>query len=248
MSRQSSFLPVASGRDCLSRLALPPESIKLSAMHVHPDKTRRSPFIRFAQSIVRWFFRISMLPFLLRVEGMRRYPTTGAVLVCSNHQSNLDPMILGCVCPRPLNYLAKKQLFDFKPLGWFLRWNDGIELDRDGGLAGIKETLKRLKKGESIIVFPEGTRSIDGELQPLKRGFCTLARRTKAAVLPVGIAGARNALPRKSLVPVIGAKIQVVLGEAIEADEYADLSDEELTLLLEQRIKECFEKARKIKG
>ena len=217
-------------------------------MHVHLDKTRRPPVIRFLQEIVRWFFRISMLPFLLRVEGMRRYPTTGAVMVCSNHQSNLDPMILGCVCPRPLNYLAKKQLFSFKPLGWFLRWNDGIEIDREGGLSGIKETLKRLKRQESVIMFPEGTRSVDGEIQPFKRGFCTLAKKTKAALLPVGIAGARNAMPHGSLIPVIGAPVQVVLGDPITHEMYAEMSDEEMTVLLEQRIRECFAKAREIKA
>lgn len=210
------------------------------------DKTRRPPLQRFAQTIVRWFFRISMLVFRIRVKGIERYPRSGPMLVCSNHQSNLDPLILGCVCPRPVNYLAKKQLFSFGPLGWFLRWNDAIELDRKKGLGGIKETLKRLKRNESVIMFPEGTRSRDGELLPVKGGFCTLVKKTKVAILPVAIEGAWDALPRDSPLPNFRATIQVVFGDPIGPKEYMPLSDEALTSLLELRIRECFEQAREI--
>ncbi|QEG22118.1 1-acyl-sn-glycerol-3-phosphate acyltransferase [Mariniblastus fucicola] len=189
-----------------------------------------------------------MLPYRIRIDGMKRYPRTGPMLVCSNHQSNLDPLILGCACPRPVNYLAKKQLFKFPPLGWFLRWNDAIELDREAtGLGGIKETLKRLKKKESVVMFPEGTRSRDGELLPIKRGFCTLVKKTKVTIMPVAIDGAWDALPRHSPWPNFGATINVVFGDPIEPEEYADLSDDELTALLEEKIRECFEKARRMK-
>ena len=210
------------------------------------DKTRRPLPIRAAQNVVRWFFRMSMMPFRIRVDGMPRYPRTGPVLVLSNHQSNLDPMILGCVCPRPVNYLAKKQLFSFKPLGWFLRWNDTIELDRKASLGGIKETMKRLKRKESVVMFPEGTRSVDGQLQPIKGGFCTLVKKTKVSIMPAAIDGAWDVLPRDSPIPNFLATIQVVLGKTIEPEEYLELSDEELTELLEEKIRECFEKAQAI--
>lgn len=210
------------------------------------DITRRPPVLRFAQAIVRWFFRISMLVFRIRVDGMERYPRTGPILVCSNHQSNLDPLILGCACPRPINYLAKKQLFSFRPLGWFLRWNDGIEIDRKKGLGGIKETLKRLKRNESVLMFPEGTRSRDGELQPVKGGFCTLVKKTKVTIMPVAIDGAWDALPSHSPLPNFRATIQVAFGDPIAPEEYLPLSDEALTSLLELRIRECFENAKQI--
>lgn len=211
------------------------------------DKIRRPIHIRIAQSMVRWFFRMSMLVFRLRVRGMKNYPHHGAMLVCSNHQSNLDPIILGCACPRPVNYLAKKQLFHFKPLGWFLRWNDAIELDREKGLGGIKETLKRLKRNESVVMFPEGTRSKDGQLQPIKSGFCTLVKKTKVPILPVAIDGAWDALPRHSPMPNFGTTIAVVFGDPIAPDQYRDLSDEELTQLLDDKISGCFETARAMK-
>ena len=212
------------------------------------DKKRRPRGTRFAQWIVRWFFRMSLTTmFRVRVDGMDRYPRTGPMLVCSNHQSNLDPLLLGCACPRPVNYLAKKQLFEFGPLGWFFTWNDCIKIDREKGLGGIKETLKRLKRKESVVMFPEGTRSKDGRLQTVKSGFCTLARRAKVSILPVAIDGSWDALPPHSPLPNFGESVQVVFGDAIEAHEYADLSDEDLTALLEKRIRECFERARRMK-
>ena len=169
-------------------------------------------------------------------------------MICSNHVSNLDPMLLGCACPRPVNYLAKKQLFSFKPLGWFLRWNDTIELDREASsMAGIKETLRRLKKKESVIMFPEGTRSKDGKLQPFKRGFVALVKKTKVAILPVAIDGAQDAMPRNSLLPNFKATIQIAFGEAIYPEQYMELTDEELMALLDTKIRQCMEKARAMK-
>ena len=179
---------------------------------------------------------------------MNRYPRTGPIMICSNHVSNLDPMLLGCACPRPVNYLAKKQLFSFKPLGWFLRWNDTIELDREASsMAGIKETLRRLKKKESVILFPEGTRSKDGKLQPFKRGFVALVKKTKVAIMPVAIDGAQDAMPRNSLLPNFKATIQIAFGEAIYPEQYMELTDEELMGLLDTKIRECMEKARAMK-
>ena len=212
------------------------------------DITRRPLAIRIAQSFVRWCFRMSSLPFRIRVDGMNRYPRTGPIMICSNHVSNLDPMLLGCACPRPVNYLAKKQLFSFKPLGWFLRWNDTIELDREASsMAGIKETLRRLKKKESVILFPEGTRSKDGKLQPFKRGFVALVKKTKVAIMPVAIDGAQDAMPRNSLLPNFKATIQIAFGEAIYPEQYMELTDEELMGLLDTKIRECMEKARAMK-
>lgn len=188
-----------------------------------------------------------MLAFRIRVSGMKHYPKIGPMLVCSNHQSNLDPLILGCACPRPVNYLAKKGLFEFKPLGWFLNWNDAIPIDREGGLGGIKETLKRLKRNESVLMFPEGTRSVDGKLQPVKRGFCTLVKKTKVPIVPVGLDGAWDAMPPHSPIPNFRATIQVVIGKPIMPREIVGLTDDELTAMLEERIRNCFEKAQAMK-
>lgn len=202
--------------------------------------------MRFGQGMVRWFFRMSLLLFYrIRIHGLENYPETDGALICANHQSNLDPLVMGVSCPRPVNYLAKQSLFRWKPLGWFLSSNDAIPIDREGaGIAGMKETLRRLKRGESVVIFPEGSRSTDGELQPLKQGFCSLARRTSATLVPVAIEGTYDAMPPKCKAPRLG-RIHLVFGQPVEPDEYQDLDDDQLTLLLQERIADCFVVARK---
>ncbi len=211
-----------------------------SAAHARP------PHVRFAQNMVRWFFRIFLLLcYRIRIHGLENYPCADGALICPNHQSNLDPIVMGVSCPRPVNYLAKETLFRWKPLGWFLSSNDAIPIDREGaGIAGMKETLRRLKRGESVVIFPEGSRSLDGELQPLMKGFCSLARRTSASLVPAGIEGTYDAMPPKCRLPRCG-QIQIVFGPPVSPDEYADLDDDAMVELLRQRIEHCFAQARK---
>jgi 1-acyl-sn-glycerol-3-phosphate acyltransferase len=180
----------------------------------------------------------------IRVYGLENYPVRDGDLICPNHQSNLDPLVVGVACPRAVNYLGKETLFRWPPLGWFLRWNDVIPIDRSrSGIGGMKETLRRLKRGESVALFPEGSRSRDGELQPLMKGFCSLARRTSARLVPVGIEGTFAALPPSASVPRPG-RVRVVFGTPIDPDEYADLDDDQLVELLSRRIAVCFAVAR----
>ena len=206
----------------------------------------RSPQKRFGQDVVRWFFRIYLLLFYrIRIHGLENYPDVDGALVCANHQSNLDALVMGVSCPRPANYLAKATLFEWAPLAWFVRFNDAIPIDRKGtGIGGMKETLRRLKRGESVVIYPEGARSLDGELQPLMKGFCSLARRTSASLVPVGIEGTFDALPPKSKLPRPG-RIHIVFGPAILAEEYQDLNDDQMTELLRQQIANCFAEARR---
>ena len=164
-------------------------------------------------------------------------------MICSNHQSNLDPILLGVVCKRFNNFLSKQSLFNFKPLAWFLKKNDTILIDRASGLAGMKQTLKRLKKAEPVVMFPEGTRSSDGEMLPLKPGFVTLVKRTKASVIPIGIAGAFDAWPKGRLIPW-PVTIEMVVGKPISFETSKDMSEDELVQLLTEGISSCFEEAK----
>jgi 1-acyl-sn-glycerol-3-phosphate acyltransferase len=184
----------------------------------------------------------------MRVEGRERIPSSGPVLVCSNHQSHFDPVLVGLCSDRPMNYLARESLFRIPGFRQLIELYDAIPLDRDGtGLAGLKETLRRLKRGEMVLVFPEGTRTHDGELGPLKPGFLTLARRAQAAVLPVGIDGAFDALPRHHCCPRL-ARICVSLGEPIAAAEAAALDDREFLAEVERRMRFCHHQARGMRG
>lgn len=180
------------------------------------------------------------LAFRLRYSGLENIPKTGAVLVVSNHQSHFDPPFIGTGCWRRMNYLARETLFRFAPLGWLIHTLDAIPIDRDGlGLNGLKESLRRLKRGEMVLIFPEGTRTRDGEVAPFRPGFTVLAARSKAAILPVAIAGAFDAWPRSQMFPRRGT-IHVHFGQPIPPEEVASCDERDLVAEVEQRVRRCY--------
>src|SRR5262249_24375113 len=159
--------------------------------------------------------------------------------ICANHQSYFDPVLVGLVFNQRLNFLARSTLFRFAPFRWLLEFLDAIPIERDGmGLGGLRETMKRLKAGEFVLIFPEGTRTTDGDVAPLKPGFCAVARRAKVPLVPVGFDGAFQAWPRDSKLPRPSV-VRVVVGPPITPDEVAALTDEELVDELEARIRNC---------
>ena len=182
--------------------------------------------------------------FRIRCEGRQHIPPHGPVLVLSNHQSHLDPVLVGLACDRRLNYLARETLFRFAPFRWLINSLDAIPIDREGvGLAGLKETLKRLKRDEMVLIFPEGTRSEDGEVAALKPGFCALAKRAKAPLLPVAIDGAWHSWPKHELLPR-RTVIHVQFGRPIRPEEITAFTDRELVEEVERRIRQCHKQAR----
>jgi len=189
----------------------------------------------------------AILLFRIRCRGREFVPLDGGGLVLSNHQSHLDPVLVGLATDRRLNYLARDTLFRFAPFRWLINSLDAIPLDREGlGLGGLKETLKRLKRGELVLIFPEGTRTRDGEVGTLKPGFCALARRAGVPLLPVGIDGAFDSWPRSRLLPA-PAVIHIQFGEPLEPAEIAGLDDRELVAEMDRRIRACHHKARQFR-
>jgi 1-acyl-sn-glycerol-3-phosphate acyltransferase len=185
--------------------------------------------------------------FGLRVAGREHWPPAGGGLVCANHQSYFDPPLIGLTCDRRMNYLARDSLFDVPGLAQLIHFLDAIPIDREGGgLAGLKETLRRLKSGELVLIFPEGTRTHDGEVAALKPGFIAVARRSRVPLVPVAIDGAYQAWPRTAKFPR-PTRLAVVIGPPILADLVAELSDEDLLAELEQRILNCHAEARALR-
>jgi 1-acyl-sn-glycerol-3-phosphate acyltransferase len=187
------------------------------------------------------------LAFRIRWTGAENFPVTGGALICANHQSFFDPPLVGLTCNRRMNYLARDTLFKSRLLGPLIRFLDAIPIDREGGgLAGLKETLRRLKAGEQVLIFPEGTRTSDGEVGTLKPGFCSVTRRSRVPLVPVGIDGAYQAWPRSAKLPGLG-RIAIVIGERMEPEFIASLSDAEVVAELESRIKQCHAQARSLR-
>jgi 1-acyl-sn-glycerol-3-phosphate acyltransferase len=187
---------------------------------------------------------LAIAVYRVRYSGRRNIPTIGGVLVVSNHQSHLDPPLVGIGCPRQMNYLARDTLFRFAPFRWLISSVDAIPIDREGiGLGGIKESLRRLKRGEMVLIFPEGTRSHDGQIAPFRPGFTALAARSGAAILPVAIEGAFQAWPRWRNWPGSG-RIRVRFGAPITPAEIAGRDERELLAEVERRVRQCHEELR----
>jgi 1-acyl-sn-glycerol-3-phosphate acyltransferase len=162
------------------------------------------------------------LIYRLRAYGGRRIPRTGPVLLVANHQSYLDPpCIATSVHCRQLDFLARGGLFKFRPLGFLIRNLNAIPLREDGSdTAAIKASIFRLEQGSAVLIFPEGTRSPDGSMQPFKRGVAVLVKRALCPVVPVAIEGAYESWPRNQRAPSILSKhIAVAFGHPISHDE-----------------------------
>src|SRR6266446_5928883 len=117
----------------------------------------RRPWYALLQFLCRLLVTVF---FGYRSRGQRHVPAAGGALLLSSHQSFLDPVLIGVPTLRPLNYLARETLFRFTPLRWLIRSLSAMPIDREGlGISGLKETLRRLRRGEIVVIFPEGTRT-----------------------------------------------------------------------------------------
>lgn len=171
-------------------------------------------------------------------------PRTGPALLLANHQSHYDPPCIGAASRRRLSFVARKTLFH-PPLSWLITRLHAFPIDQVGSsLSGIKETLRRLRDGEAVAMYPEGSRTWDGEMQPLMPGFTALARRAKVPLVPIGISGAYEAFPRGTRFPKLFGAIHIVFGPPLSPEAAARLSDAELIAEIDQRIRTCFERAR----
>lgn len=178
----------------------------------------------------------------LRASGRENMPGSGGVLLVSNHLSYLDVFVLGIPLRRQLNYVARSTLF-LPILGAFIRSVGGFPINREGmGASGLKETLRRLKRGGVVNLFPEGTRSLDGLVGPLKPGIAILAKKTRMPIVPAGLAGTFEGWPRNHLFPM-PHPVRIVYGPAIYPSELAGLSSEDVTALLHARIVACHREA-----
>ncbi len=209
----------------------------------------RSLLQRFVYGCSRQLVRtVGWVLFRLRLSGVDRFPESGAALVCSNHQSGLDAILLGGFCDRQLNFLAREGLFRWWPFAALIRFYNATPVRRVGmGISGLKEALRRLTLGELVVIFPEGRRSRDGEIGPLKSGFCVLARKSGVPLVPVAIAGAYDVWPTGKRFPRL-ARICLVAGDPIPAKLVAEIDDEQLVDLVDTRIRECFAEATRLRA
>jgi 1-acyl-sn-glycerol-3-phosphate acyltransferase len=184
-----------------------------------------------AEVVMRW-----------RATGQGQIPASGGVLLVCNHLSFLDVFFLGIPLRRPLNYLARSTLF-MPGLSALMRSVGGYPIQREGiGASGMKETIRRLRAGGVVALFPEGTRSSDGELGPLKPGIASLASRVGVPVVPVGLAGLFESWPRTRLMPV-PHPVRIHYGAPIFPEELAGLDTDAIAALIRARMCESHSEA-----
>jgi 1-acyl-sn-glycerol-3-phosphate acyltransferase len=153
--------------------------------------------------------------FGLRIVGAENLVTDGTVLVASNHQSFLDPPLIGNLYQTEMYFLARKTLFVGFGKWLYKQWN-AIPVDQDRpDMASLKTIIKLLQQGERVLVFPEGERSENGDILPGQPGIGLVVAKSGARVQPVRIRGAREALPRGSG-RIKFARITVTIGPAID--------------------------------
>jgi 1-acyl-sn-glycerol-3-phosphate acyltransferase len=177
-----------------------------------------------------------------RATGQSHIPAAGGLLLVSNHLSFLDVFFLGIPLRRPLNYVARSTLF-VPILAALMRSVGGFPIQREGiGAAGLKETLRRLRKGGIVTLFPEGTRSPDGRLGPLKPGIAVLVSRANVPVVPVGLAGTFEVWPRSRRLPV-PHPVRIHYGAPIFPEELTGMDTAAVTALIRQRLEDCHHQA-----
>jgi 1-acyl-sn-glycerol-3-phosphate acyltransferase len=183
--------------------------------------------------------------FSMRCEGGDHVPRKGPVLLIANHQSYLDPPLVGVSTRRHLSYLARKTLFTHPLGGAYLRSLGAVPVDQEGvAKEGLRIILDQLAAGKAILVFPEGERSATGELLPLKPGIHLLIRKSAAPIVPVGIAGAYEALPRSQVIPQLSplilpatpGAVAVSIGRPISSERYREMPREKVLCELFEAI------------
>ncbi len=158
---------------------------------------------------------VGRLCFRLRIMHRERMIQTGPVILAMNHQSYLDPPLAGIACDRAIYFLARRTLMDLPLLGWLLPKLNVIPVNQEGiDRSALKALIRVLKSGNATLVFPEGARTLDGNVQPAQPGVGLVIAKTLAPVVPMRIFGAHQALPRGGgglhFVP-----ITIVVGEPI---------------------------------
>lgn len=187
-----------------------------------PVSTTPRLWYRFCRLLFRIYFRFYHRG---RILHAGRLPDTGGVILAGNHVSFLDPPFFGLCADREVYYLARDTLFRNPISGWILRSWNSVPVSRErGDLAAMRTVLRLLGEGKAVLMFPEGTRSPDGELQPARLGIGMIAAKAAVPVVPMRIFGTNLALPRGKSMPR-PAQVTVIFGQAFQPKEVVETGE-----------------------
>ena len=180
-----------------------------------------------------------------KVYGIDNLPIKGGI-VASNHASFLDPPIIGVSCPHEVHFLARESLFHFKPFGWLIRqlYTHPVTKGKEN-VAAIKKTVEFLVSGKKVVIFPEGTRSMDGKLQKGQAGIGMLVMRTHCLVIPVYVYGTYEIWNATRKYPRLKGKTACVFGSPLEFSKLERGDKREAQIKIVEMIMEAIERLEK---
>jgi 1-acyl-sn-glycerol-3-phosphate acyltransferase len=211
--------------------------------NINPDPL--NAFYRSLQMTLRLLVPVYLR---FRARGLENVPKSGPALFLVNHQSFLDPVLVAIHVARPVRFLARDTLYRGPVSRALLNLCCAIPLSRDSASSTtIRQAVSRLQQGFFVGIFPEGTRSTDGQIGPLKPGFIALVRRTEAPIIPVGLAGTGDAFPRGAWF-VRPKTCRIVYGTPLRPDVLSKLkghgSEQELVETVREAMIRCYDEAR----
>jgi 1-acyl-sn-glycerol-3-phosphate acyltransferase len=199
---------------------------------------------RVVHRYARLWGKVALTANRVKVEmtGMEHLKGEGPYIFMSNHQGSYDIFaLLGCL-PFQFKWLAKKELFSIPFFGWTMAAAGYVSIDREGTretVEAMNEAAQKIQDGMSVVVFPEGSRSPDGAIQPFKKGGFTLAIKSGVPIVPITITGSREIMPRDRLT-ITSGKIQIQMGYPIETQDCSLKERESLMEKVRKAISENF--------
>ncbi|ACZ41604.1 phospholipid/glycerol acyltransferase [Thermobaculum terrenum ATCC BAA-798] len=192
----------------------------------HQHSTNRSPKDRLSHIIARWIIVHIITPLMVKLEviGRENIPKEGPFIAAANHLSNLDPPLLMSQLPRVPRVMAKRELWRFPIAAAFFNWVEAIPIKREGyDRRALREAEEVLASGRPFGIFPEGTRSRTGKLQPGLPGVGMLAIRSKVPVVPIAFIGTNQVFKGRKFHP--RTRIKMIIGKPISPEEIQQLGN-----------------------
>jgi len=197
---------------------------------------------RIVHSYARLWGKVALLAnrVKVRVEGMEHLSEKGPYIFMSNHQGSYDIFALLAHLPFQFKWLAKKELFSIPFLGWTMTVAGYISIDREGTretIDAMNKAAQKIREGMSMIIFPEGSRSSDGSIQPFKKGGFTLAVKAKVPIVPIAINGSRTIMPKDRLT-VSPGEVRIRIDHPMET-QHCSLKDRKVLM---EKVREIISK------
>lgn len=178
----------------------------------------------------------------VQVEGLEHLRPDRAQILIANHQGFFDIFSLSGYLPLQLRWVAKASLFRIPFVGWSMRASGYIPVERESrkkAHQAFLASIEKLKEGNSIVIFPEGTRSADGMIGPFKKGGHLMAMRAKAPMVPVTLIGSGNII-RKGSGAIRPGPIRIIIGKPVEYEEIAAKKEESVLEAIRETICENY--------